>query len=57
MNKEEFCEYRKRLGLTQVELAQKLDVTPQTVANWERGRTRLPAYAVLSLRHLEQQAQ
>lgn len=29
---------RKAAGLTQVELASRLDVTPESVANWENGR-------------------
>ena len=29
---------REELGLTQLELANKLDVTPATVYTWERGR-------------------
>lgn len=31
---------RRQLGLTQRELARSLDVTEDTVANWERGRAR-----------------
>lgn len=29
--------YRKRMGLTQVQLAAKLSVTPQAVSKWEKG--------------------
>jgi putative transcriptional regulator len=32
---------RKRLGLTQVELAAKIGVTSNTVARWERGLVRV----------------
>jgi len=31
-------QYREGLGWTQLELANKLDVTPATVYTWERGR-------------------
>jgi transcriptional regulator with XRE-family HTH domain len=32
---------RKRLGLTQRELAARVGVTPTTVARWERGEVRI----------------
>lgn len=32
---------RKIAGLTQEQLAEKMDVTPQAVQNWESGRTRI----------------
>lgn len=31
-------ELRKAAGLTQLQLAVRLDVTPGTIYNWERGR-------------------
>ena len=37
---------RKRTGLTQSEMAQKLNVSPQAVSNWERGET-FPDISVL----------
>ena len=30
---------RKRMGMTQSEMAEKLNVSPQAVSNWERGET------------------
>ena len=30
---------RKRAGMTQAELSEKLNVSPQAVSNWERGET------------------
>ncbi len=32
---------REQIGLTQLELAQLLDITENTIANWEKGRSGL----------------
>ena len=37
---------RKKMGLTQSELSEKLSVSPQAVSNWERGET-LPDVSIL----------
>ena len=37
---------RKKMGLTQSELAERLNVSPQAVSNWERGET-LPDVSIL----------
>ena len=37
---------RKRMGLTQSDLAEKVNVSPQAVSNWERGET-LPDISLL----------
>ena len=37
---------RKKLGLTQAELSEKLNVSPQAVSNWERGEA-IPDVAAL----------
>ncbi len=29
---------RRRLGLTQIELARRIDVSPETIRNWEQGK-------------------
>ena len=34
---ENLTKYRKRIGLTQGQLAQKINVTPQAVSKWENG--------------------
>ncbi len=39
MAKTDVAHFRKKMGLTQSELAQKLNVTRQTVSGWETGRT------------------
>lgn len=35
------AELRDRVGLTQLELSQKVGVTENTIANWEKGRSGL----------------
>ena len=43
---------RERLGLTQKQLAEKIDTTENTVARWERGESRpLPVFekAILTM--------
>ena len=37
---------RKKMGMTQSELSERLNVSPQTVSNWERGET-VPDVSVL----------
>lgn len=37
----QIAELREQMGLTQLELGQLLDVTENTIANWERGRSGL----------------
>ncbi len=41
--------YRRKLGLTQSELADKLEVTKETVSEWERGRRELPGTVKFAL--------
>jgi transcriptional regulator with XRE-family HTH domain len=42
------------LGITQTEFAATIGVTPRTVSNWVRGRTRMSEAATLVLDLLEQ---
>ncbi len=39
---------RRRLGLTQMELARRIDVPPETIRNWEQGK-RYPTGAARAL--------
>ena len=39
---------RKRLGLTQLEFARRIDVSKETIRNWEQG-TRCPTGAARAL--------
>ena len=47
MTPDEVKEARLKLGLTQWWLGAALGVTEDTVANWERGRSRIPKAAQL----------
>jgi DNA-binding XRE family transcriptional regulator len=47
-----FADLRKASGLSRVEAAQALDVTPRTIQNWETGGARIPWMAYRMLRVL-----
>lgn len=55
MNGAELREWRSRLGMSQEELARRLDVTRQSVYMWEKGDTKPPGMLRLALRWLEQE--
>jgi len=55
MTGEEVGALRKRLGLTQVELAELVGVAPNSVARWERGEMRVRESAARLMRLLAQQ--
>lgn len=44
---------RTKLGLTQSELAEKLEVSANTVARWERDEVGIPGMTDLALKELE----
>jgi DNA-binding transcriptional regulator YiaG len=52
--KPEFLTRLKVLGISQVAFAAIVGVTPRTVSNWVRGRTRMSEAAMLVLELLEQ---
>ena len=49
MTPQEFTAARKRLGLTQAKLADRLGVNPRTVRRWEAGDSRIPKAVALAL--------
>ena len=51
---DEFKRRRRRLGLTQAQIAEQLGVAWNTVARWEMGIRRIPEMAVRLLGRLEQ---
>jgi len=53
MTSEEIRALRKKHGMTQDELALRLGVTKQTVANWENDRVRPSRLAIRQLERLE----
>ena len=54
MKGRELLRIRKRLGLTQVALAKRLAVSPNTVARWERDEVRIREPMAKLIRLLEQ---
>jgi len=52
VNASDLKQARQSLGLTQLRLAEALGVRRQTVANWEMGRTPVPALVELAIRGL-----
>jgi DNA-binding transcriptional regulator YiaG len=47
---------RKRLGLTQAELAKRMGVTWNTVARWETEQRNIPKMAAVLLGYLERES-
>jgi transcriptional regulator with XRE-family HTH domain len=53
MEGEKLKEKRNALGLTQAQLAEILDVKPNTVARWERGLLPVPRTVELAMETVE----
>jgi transcriptional regulator with XRE-family HTH domain len=53
MNPDELKDWRKSVGLTQVELAGHLGVEGLTVSRWERGDRAIPSFLPLALETIE----
>jgi transcriptional regulator with XRE-family HTH domain len=53
MEGEKLKEKRNALGLTQAQLAEILDVKPNTVARWERGLLPVPCTVELAMETVE----
>lgn len=43
---------RARTGMTKTRMAQEIGVTPDTMKNWQNGRTEIPASKIVSLANL-----
>ncbi len=52
MTPEQFTKAREALGLAQVELAKKLDVTPRAVYYWEIGQRPISRVLELAMKWL-----
>jgi transcriptional regulator with XRE-family HTH domain len=46
-------DYREKIGLTQEQLAEALQVASNTVSRWERGDRAIPPYLALALETIE----
>jgi len=54
MTGEDVRELRKQMGLTQAELAHKMDVDSITISRWERGETKPHRASVKKLMRLKE---
>jgi transcriptional regulator with XRE-family HTH domain len=49
MNKDQFTNLRKQMGLTQAELARELGVSRAAVSRWESGKRKIDSILALAL--------
>lgn len=56
MTPKEIKARREALSLSQTDLAEALGVHKRTVAAWEQGRQKIPAYLALAFETLERKA-
>jgi DNA-binding transcriptional regulator YiaG len=55
MTTDEFKAWFARLGLSESELARRLDVTQPTINRWSTGQRKPPGYLWRALEHLEEE--
>jgi transcriptional regulator with XRE-family HTH domain len=53
MTGEDLKNWRKKWGLTQIELARMLGTYQETISRWERGKRGIPSHLPLALEALE----
>jgi DNA-binding XRE family transcriptional regulator len=53
MTKKEFMKEREALGFTRIQLAEKLELTRQTIFNYEHGYYPIPKAIVLAMQALK----
>ena len=56
MTSQELKERRKKLGLRQDQLAERLGVARNTVSRWELNDVAIPAYLHLALKQIEEES-
>lgn len=55
MTPSQFKQLRRRLGMTQEELAKALDRSVWSIVGWEKGKSPIPKTVGMAVRHLVQQ--
>ncbi len=53
MTKQQFMKEREALGFTRIQLAEKLELTRQTIFNYEYGNYPIPKAIVLAMQALK----
>lgn len=48
----ELKKLRKQTGLTQAELAAKIDVNVRTIQRWENGEISIPLCSMIAIKHI-----
>ena len=55
MTPQQFRKVRQSIGLSQVRLAEKMEVFVRTISRWETGEVAIPKIAELALKYLADQ--
>ena len=55
MTGQELRDWRARVGLSQTQLARRLETTPTTISRWERDRNPIPPAIVILLGYIERE--